>query len=115
MAIQYKVIEPDCGIRVTKVNMYAVSNKAYTKAMVSVELNGAIRIRDMRVMEGHFGLFVSYPLDTHSICEEGRFIVEPLDDKVRTYIEAVVLNRYNEMAGSIEAANQPMWVKEWRA
>lgn len=112
MAIQYKVIEPDCGIRVTKVNMYAVSNKLYTKAKVSVELNGAILIRDMSVMEGQYGLFVAYPLDKNSRCEEGRFIVELLDNKVRTYIEAVVLNKYNEV---IEAANQSVSVKEWRA
>lgn len=112
MAIQYKVIEPDCGIRVTKVNMYAVSNKLYTKAIVSVELNGAILIRDMCVMEGQYGLFVAYPLDKNSMCEEGRFIVELLDDTVRTYIEAVVLNKYNEV---IEAANQSVGVKEWRA
>ena len=96
MAIQYKVIEPDCGIKVTKVNIYEVSNRAYTKAMVSVELNGAILIRDMRVMEGQYGLFVAYPLDKNSMCEEGRFIVELLDNKVRSYIEAVVLNKYNE-------------------
>lgn len=96
MAIQYKVIEPDCGIRVTKVNIYEVSNRAYTKAMVTVELNDAIRIRDMRVMEGQYGLFVAYPLDKSNVCEEGRGIVELLDNKVRTYIEAVVLNKYNE-------------------
>ena len=115
MAIQYKVVEPDCGIKVTNVSMYAVCNKMYTKAIATVELNHALVLRDLRVMEGQFGLFVAYPIDINDKCEDVRNLVNPIDDNLRNYIEAVVLNKYNEMAGVIEAANQPVWVGELRA
>lgn len=114
MAMQYRVVEPDCGIKVTKVTMSAVSGALYTKAMVTVELNHCLTIRDVRVMDGQYGLFVAYPLDKNNKCEEPRSLIV-LNDELRAYIEAVVLNQYAEMSEAIEDTNTPVWVKELRA
>lgn len=114
MAMQYKVVEPDCGIKVTKVTLSSVCNKLYTKAMVTVELNHSLTLRDLRVMEGQYGLFVAYPLDNNCKCEEARSLIV-VNDELRAYIEAVVLNQYAEMSEAIEDANTPVWVKELRA
>ena len=114
MAMQYKVVEPDCGIKVTKVTLSPVCNTLYTKAMVTVELNHCLTIRDLRVMDGQYGLFVAYPLDKNNKCEEPRSLIV-LTDELRAYIEAVVVNQYAEMSEAIEDANTPVWVKELRA
>ena len=114
MAMQYRVVEPDCGIKVTKVTMSAVSGALYTKAKVTVELNHALVLRDLSVMDGQYGLFVAYPLDNNSKGEEPRSLIV-LNDELRAYIEAVVLNQYAEMSEAIEDANTPVWVKELRA
>ena len=114
MAMQYKVVEPDCGIKVTKVTLSSVCNKLYTKAMVTVELNHCLTLRDLRVMEGQYGLFVAYPLDNNSKGEEPRSLIV-LTDELRAYIEKVVVNQYKEMSEAIEDANTPVWVKELRA
>jgi hypothetical protein len=38
-----------------------------------------------------------------------------VNDELRAYIEAVVLNQYAEMSEAIDDANTPVWVKELRA
>lgn len=114
MAMQYKVVEPDCGIKVTKVTLSSVCNKLYTKAMVTVELNHCLTLRELRVMEGQYGLFVAYPLDNNSKGEEPRSLIV-LTDELRAYIEAVVVNQYAEMSEAIEDSNTPVWVKALRA
>ena len=114
MAMQYKVVEPDCGIKVTKVTLSSVCNKLYTKAMVTVELNHCLTLRELRVMEGQYGFFVAYPLDNNSKGEEPRSLIV-LTDELRAYIEKVVVNQYKEMSEAIEDANTPVWVKELRA
>ena len=114
MAMPYKVVEPDCGIKVTKVTLSSVCNKLYTKAMVTVELNHCLTLRELRVMEGQYGLFVAYPLDNNSKGEEPRSLIV-LTDELRAYIEKVVVNQYKEMSEAIEDANTPVWVKELRA
>ena len=109
--IKYIENPPAFGIEVTKVTLASVCNKLYTKAMATVELNHCLTLRDLRVMEGQYGLFVAYPIDINDKCEEARSLIVP-NDALRAYIEAVVLNQYTEMSEAIEADNTPVWVKE---
>jgi DNA-binding cell septation regulator SpoVG len=108
MAMQYKVVEPDCGLKITKVTISAVSGGMYTKAKVTVELNHALVLRDLSVMESPmYGFFVGYPIDNDAKCEEVRELVTTIDDQLRDYIKAVVLNKYSEMT----EASQPVWIQ----
>ena len=108
MAMQNKVVEPDCGIKVTNITINEVSGRLYTKAIVTVELNHALVLRDLRVMESPmYGMFVAYPIDNDDKCEAAREFVTPTDDQLRDYIKAVVLDKYSEMTG----ASQPVWIQ----
>ena len=108
MAMQNKVVEPDCGIKVTNITITEVSGRLYTKAIVTVELNHALVLRDLRVMESPmYGMFVAYPIDNDDKCEVAREFVTPTDDQLRDYIKAVVLDKYSEMTG----ASQPVWIQ----
>lgn len=100
MAEQYQEIEPNCGIKVTQVRVFPfkeTSKMMYTKGMAVITLNDAIVIRGLRIMDGPNGLFVAYPLDPFFKGDDARSVVAPSRDDVRAYIEAVVLNKFNEV------------------
>lgn len=100
MAEQYQVIEPNCGIKVTQVRVFPfkeTSHLMYTKGMAVITLNDAIVIRNLRIMDGPNGMFVAYPSDPFFHGDDTRSIVAPSRDDVRSYIEAVVLNKFNEV------------------
>lgn len=100
MAEQYQVVEPNCGIKVTQVRVFPfkeTSKMMYTKGMAVITLNDAIVIRNLRIMDGPNGMFVAYPIDPFYKSDDARSIVAPSRDDVRSYIEAVVLNKFNEV------------------
>lgn len=100
MADKYNEIEPNCGIKVTQVMVFPfkeTSHLMYTKGMAVITLNDAIVIRNLRIMDGPNGMFVAYPADPFYKGDDTRSIVAPLRDDVRSYIEAVVLNKFNEV------------------
>jgi SpoVG. len=99
MAEQYQVIEPNCGIKVTQVRVFPfkeTSHLMYTKGMAVITLNDAIVIRNLRIMDGRWYVR-AYRLDRSSKGDDARSIVAPSRDDVRSYIEAVVLNKFNEV------------------
>lgn len=100
MAEQYQEIEPNCGIKVTQVRVFPfkeTSKMMYTKGMAVITINDAIVIRNLRIMDGPNGMFVAYPSDPFFQGDDTRSIVAPSRDDVRSYIEAVVLNKFNEV------------------
>ena len=100
MAEKYQEIEPNCGIKVTQVRVFPfkeTSKMMYTKGMAVITLNDAIVIRNLRIMDGPNGMFVAYPIDPFYKSDDARSIVAPSRDDVRSYIEAVVLNKFNEV------------------
>ena len=100
MAEQYQEIEPNCGIKVTQVRVFPfkeTSKMMYTKGLAVITINDAIVIRNLRIMDGPNGMFVAYPSDPFFQGDDTRSIVAPSRDDVRSYIEAVVLNKFNEV------------------
>ena len=99
---EYVVKEPDCGIKITKVNVYPFQNakqSLYTKGIASIVLNDALVIQGLRIMEAPHGWFVAYPTDTLYKGEDLRNAVDPTNDDLRAYINAVVLNKFFEERG----------------
>jgi len=100
MADKYQEIEPNCGIKVTEVKVFPFKETKtlmYTKGLATITLNDAIVVRGLRIMDGPNGLFVAYPLDPFYKGEDARSVVAPSSDDLRSYIEAVVLNKFNEV------------------
>lgn len=100
MTDKYQAIEPNCGIKVTNVRVFPfkeTSQMMHTKGMANITLNDAIVIRGLRIMNGMNGLFVAYPTDPFYKGDDARSVVAPSRDDVRSYIEAVVLNKFNEV------------------
>lgn len=102
MATHYDVKEPDCGIKITKVNVYPFQNpkqSLYTRGIASIVLNDALAIQGLRIMEAPHGWFVAYPTDNLYKGEDLRNAVNPTNDDLRSYINAVVLNKFFEERG----------------
>lgn len=100
MADKYQEIEPNCGIKVTEVSVFPFKEThslIYTKGMANIKLNDAMVIRGLRIIEGPNGLFVAYPTDPFYKGDDARSVVAPSRSDVRSYIEAVVLNKFNEV------------------
>lgn len=102
IAFQHFVQEPDCGMKITQVTIYPYVSKQpslYTKACASIVLNDALEIHGLSIMDAPHGWFVAFPSDGLYHGEELRTAVNPKDDKLRAYINAVVLNKFFEGRG----------------
>jgi len=84
-------------LAVTKVEVYPFKEGAtmgHLKALANVVLNDQLLIRGLRVMEGEYGLFVSYPNDPFYRGDEFRSLLAPMTRKLREHIENCVLEKY---------------------
>ena len=85
----------DC-LAVTNVQVFPFKDGAFChiKALVQIVLNDQLVIRGLRVLEGEYGLFVSYPNDPFYKGEDLRSICNPLTRQLREHIENCVLEKY---------------------
>ena len=88
----------DC-LAVTSVQVFPFkegTQLGHLKALAHVVLNDQLLIRGLRVMEGEYGLFVSYPIDPFFKGEDLRSICHPLTRQLREHIENCVLEKYQD-------------------
>lgn len=85
----------DC-LAVTQVQVFPFKGNGLgsLKAFADVVLNDQFLIRGLRVMDGEYGLFVSYPVDPFFKGVEYRDICCPIARKLREHIENCVLEKY---------------------
>lgn len=86
----------DC-LAVTQVQVFPFrecTQMGHMKAIAQVVLNDQLLIRGLRVMEGEFGLFVSYPNNPLYKGDEYRSICVPITRQLREHIENCVLEKY---------------------
>ena len=86
----------DC-LAVTSVQVFPFkegTQLGHMKALAQIVLNDQLVIRGLRVMEGEYGLFVSYPIDPFYKGEEYRSICTPMTRLLREHIENCVLEKY---------------------
>ncbi|MGF7184166.1 stage V sporulation protein G [Desulfitispora alkaliphila] len=77
-------------VRVRKINM-----EGKMKAIVSVTLDDAFVIHDVKVVEGQNGLFVAMP-SRKTPDGEYRDIAHPISTDARSIIQSAVLKAYEE-------------------
>jgi len=82
-------------LEVTDVRVRRVLTEGKMKAIVSVTLDDSFVIHDVKVVEGHNGLFVAMP-SRKTPDGEFRDIAHPITSAARELIQSAVLNAYNE-------------------
>lgn len=64
------------------------------KGLAQIVINDQLVIRGLRIMEGEYGLFVSYPMDPFYKGEDFRSLCSPITRQLREHIENCVLEKY---------------------
>jgi len=82
-------------VKVTDVRVRRLNPEGRMKAVASVTLDGEFVIHDVRVVEGHNGLFVAMPSRK---TPEGEFrdIAHPITPDARERIQSAVLKAFGE-------------------
>ena len=82
-------------MEITEVKVYPVKESGRLKAYATVVFDNCFIIRDLKVIEGDKGFFVSMPSRRR---KDGSFrdIVHPLDSDTRTSIENRIVEEYKK-------------------
>ncbi|MEX0849779.1 MAG: septation regulator SpoVG [Candidatus Dependentiae bacterium] len=89
-------------MEITEVKVYPVKESGRLKAYATVVFDNCFIIRDLKVIEGDKGFFVSMPSRRR---KDGSFrdIVHPLDSDTRTMIENRIIEEYKNSEGQAES------------
>ncbi|OGQ22659.1 MAG: septation protein SpoVG [Deltaproteobacteria bacterium RIFCSPLOWO2_02_FULL_44_10] len=81
-------------MNITDVHIFPV-NEGKLKAFATITIDGSFVIRDVKVIEGHKGLFIAMPSKQR---KDGTFrdIVHPIDDRIRDAITEKILAAYKQ-------------------
>lgn len=82
-------------MKVTDVRLRKIQTDSRMKALVSITLDEAFVIHDLRVIEGNSGLFVAMP-SKRTPDGEFRDIAHPINSDMRQEIQDAVMKVYDE-------------------
>lgn len=88
-------------MEITEVKVFPARDGGRLKAYATIVFDNCFIVRDLKVIEGHKGLFVSMPSRKR---KDGTFkdVVHPLNADMRETIERMVIEEYNRVAVSGE-------------
>lgn len=90
---------------ITEVKVYPAKESGRLKAYATVVFDNCFIVRDLKIIEGHKGFFVSMPSRRRN---DGTFrdIVHPLNSETRKLIEDGIINEYKQVL-TLEVDKQP--------
>ncbi len=80
-------------MNITDVRVKKVNTEGRMKAIASITFDDAFVVRDIRVIEGHNGLFVAMP-SRKTPSGEFRDIAHPITSECREIIQEAILKEY---------------------
>lgn len=83
-------------IEITSINMKKIEGTNKCKAIVSIVINDAICINDIKIIEGQNGLFMAMPNRKKS---NGDFkdVAHPINTETRELIQKTIIDKYKEI------------------
>jgi stage V sporulation protein G len=90
-------------MKITEVKVYPAKDNGRLKAYATIVFDNDFIVRDLKVIEGNKGLFVSMPSRRR---KDGSFrdIVHPLNSETRSAIEKQIIEEYERVA-QLEVSN----------
>lgn len=84
------------AMEITEIKVFPTRDGGRLKAYATVVFDNCFIIRDLKVIEGHKGLFVSMPSRKR---KDGTYrdIVHPLNSEMRTLIEEGIVKEFNRV------------------
>lgn len=98
-------------MEITEVKVYPSKESGRLKAYATVVFDEAFIVRDLKIIEGNKGFFVSMPSRRR---KDGTFrdIVHPLNSDMRQKIEDFVIKEYEKVAASGNFATEDIELEE---
>lgn len=90
-------------MNVTDVRVRKILSEGKMKAIVSVTIDDAFVVHDVKVVDGQNGLFVAMP-SRKTPAGEFRDIAHPISQQARDIIQSKVLDKYLEVLAEQEAS-----------
>jgi len=91
---------------ITEIKVYPVKDSGRLKAYATMVFDSCFIIRDLKVIEGDKGLFVSMPSRRRK--DGFRDIVHPLNSSTRTEIENRIIAEYERTASEAVSAEEAL-------
>ena len=82
-------------MQITDVRIRKVEKESKMKAVVSITIENAFVVHDIKVIEGEKGLFIAMP-SRKAGDGEYRDIAHPINAETREYIQNLILEKYKE-------------------
>lgn len=89
-------------MQITDVRVRKVAKEGKMKAIVSITLDNAFVVHDIKVIEGDKGLFIAMP-SKRSQDGEYRDVAHPINSATRDEIQRVILDSYEKAAPAADA------------
>jgi len=88
-------------MQITEVKVYPAKDDGRLKAYVTIVFDNSFIVRDLKIIEGDKGAFVSMPSRKR---KDGSFrdIVHPLNSEMRRLIEDAIMEEYQKVSESGE-------------
>lgn len=83
-------------MKITEVKVYPVQDSGRLKAYATMVFDDAFIIRDLKIIEGDNGLFVSMPSRRRK--DGFRDIVHPLNSETRQTVEEAIIEEFKKSA-----------------
>ena len=86
------------GLEITKVNIHPLKSKkadSPIEAIAKVVFNNQFAINSIKVVQGKFGLFLSFPSYFNKEDKKGYNLCAPVTREMRDYISEMVLDEYH--------------------
>ncbi|MBI2352979.1 septation regulator SpoVG [Candidatus Dependentiae bacterium] len=81
-------------MKITEVKVYPVQDSGRLKAYATMVFDDAFIVRDLKIIEGDNGLFVSMPSRRRK--DGFRDIVHPLNSETRQTVENAIIEEYKK-------------------
>ena len=82
-------------MKITDVRVRKVAKEGKMKAIVSITIDEAFVVHDIKVIEGEKGLFIAMP-SRKATDGEYRDIAHPINSTTRDRIQNIILDKYQE-------------------
>ncbi len=86
-------------MNITDVRVRKVDKEGKMKAVVSITIDDALVVHDIKVIEGEKGLFIAMPSRKASDGEY-RDIAHPINSQTREQLQNLILSKYQEGFGN---------------
>jgi len=83
-------------MNITDARIRKIEKEGKMKAVVSITIEDAFAVHDIKIIEGEKGLFIAMP-SRRNAEGEYRDVAHPINSETRQYIQDLIMMKYSEM------------------